>query len=312
MVRRGRAPSVIAAIGGLVVVAACGSTDAGPPSSASSSKPSVSSSRTGSAPAGHISYGRFDQGVVSMFTANADGSGAKPLLPGSDGEGPKWSPDGTQLALTATNAGFMVGSVVRADGTQQKVFQHVPAAPNMPCNIWSPDAVRMACEGFDNADPRRSGAYTVSALDGQDLIRITTHRDSPCSYSADGKRILFLRLNPKDEEHDQLMSVNVDGSDAKLVTQQRVGLSCDWSPDGETVLSEIDGTLVLIHPSGTITPIPVRGSAHRGAFSPDGSHVIFSLRVERQQDIYTVRTDGTELHQITNSGADEEFADWGP
>jgi Tol biopolymer transport system component len=170
----------------------------------------------------------------------------------------------------------------------------------------------MACEGFDEAHPERAGVYTVSARDGQDLVRVTRHRDSPCSYSADGKRILFLRLNPGDEEHDQLMSVNVDGSDERLVTEEKVGLSCDWSPDGRTILSEVAGALELIDPAGKATKIPVTGSAHRGAFSPDGTHIIFSLEIGSQEDIYLVRTDGSELTQITDTPADEEFGDWGP
>jgi tricorn protease-like protein len=108
------------------------------------------------------------------------------------------------------------------------------------------------------------------------------------------------------------MSVNVDGSDAKLVTDEKVGLSCDWSPDGKTILSEIEGSLVLIDPAETVTRIQLEGSAHRGAFSPDGSHIIFSFELANQEDIYTMRTDGSELTQITNTGANEEFGDWGP
>lgn len=309
-----RCGSAIVAVGTLVLLTACGGQSGGPPSTTSSNSSAVSATPNpkGPAPTGHISYGRFENGAVSMFTANADGSGVKALLPGSGGEGPKWSPDGSQLAVTATNHGDLVGSVVRADGTHQRVFGHPAGAPNLPCNVWSPDANRMACEGFDDTHPERAGLYTVSARNGQDLIRVTRRRDSPCSYSADGKRILFLRLNPLDEEHDQLMSVNVDGSDAKLVTREKVGLSCDWSPDGKTILSEVDGSLVLIDPAGKAKKTPLTGSAHRGAFSPDGSRIIFSLKLNGQEDIYLVRTDGSELTQITHTGADEEFGDWGP
>jgi hypothetical protein len=44
---------------------------------------------------------------------------------------------------------------------------------------------------------------------------------------------------------------------------------------------------------------------------PDESHIIFSLRLGSQEDIYTVRTDGSGLTQITDTDADEEFGDWG-
>jgi TolB protein len=307
-----RCGSAVVAGGALIMLGGCTGPSGRPPSTTTASSSSATATPTASSLAGHISFGRFEGGGVSMFTANADGSGVTELLPGSDGEGPKWSPDGSQLAVTATNKGGMVGSVVNADGTHQRVFAHPAKAPNVPCNVWSPDAKRLACEGFDDADPERAGVYTVSVRDGQDLVRVTNHRESPCSYSPDGQRILFMRLSPDDEEHDQLMTVNVDGSDAKLVTQQRVGLSCDWSPDGKSILSEVDGSLVLFDLAGKATAIPVPGAAHRGAFSPDGTHIIFSMNLDGQEDIYLVRIDGSELTRITDTAADEEFGDWGP
>ncbi|MEO3939287.1 hypothetical protein V3N99_21445 [Dermatophilaceae bacterium Soc4.6] len=249
-----------------------------------------------------------------MFTARPDGSGVRPLLAGSGGEPRQWSPDGTLLAVIATNHGPLVGSTVRADGTHQHVFRLPPGAPpSLPCGIWSPDAQRLACEGFDDAHPDRAGMYTVRASDGLQLVQVTKHRDVPCSYSPDGTRILFLRLTAEGEEHNQLMTVQVDGSHEHLITQSAVGLSCDWSPDGRTVLSEMKGSLVLFDPSGTPTPIPIAtgGSAGRGAFSADGSHIIFSFKVGAQEDIYTVRTDGSDLTQITDTPANEEFGDWG-
>jgi hypothetical protein len=158
----------IVAVGTVASLSACGGRGGGAPTTASAGSASASAtpSSKGSAPTGHIGYGRFENGAVSMFTANADGSGVKALLPGSGGEGPKWSPDGSQLAVSAHNHGFLVGSVVRADGTHQHVFRHPAGAPNLPCTIWSPDAKRMACEGFDDTHPGRAGVYTVSARDG--------------------------------------------------------------------------------------------------------------------------------------------------
>jgi Tol biopolymer transport system component len=218
------------------------------------------------------------------------------------------------LAVTATNHGSMVGSAIRPDGSHQRVFRLPPGtSAALPCGFWSPDAKRLACEGFDDAQPERAGIYTVRASDGQHPVRVTKQRDIPCSYSPDGKRILFLRSTPGQDESDTLMTVNIDGSDPRTVILEKVGGSCDWSPDGKTILSEQGDSLILIDPSGKVTPVPIPGGgrAGRGAFSPDGTHIIFSLKLTNQEDIYTVRTDGTELTQITDTHSDEEFGDWG-
>jgi TolB protein len=299
--------SAVLALGTLIATAltasACDSPHGRPQAALSSSSP-------GPGMSGHLAYGRFSGSAVSLFTASADGSDPMPLLPGVSGEGPRWSPDGQLLAVVTTVGDDVVGSIVRSDGTHRRVFSRPAGAPNLACNTWSPDGRRLACEGFDDRHPALAGVFTVSAEDGRHAVRVTTHRDAPCAYSPDGSRILFLRLDGSDEEHNHLMTVDVDGSHEHLVTHQRVGLSCDWAADG-TMLSEIDGSLVLLGASGDVTRIPVDGTAQRGAFSPDGSHIVFSLRQDTQEDLYTVRTDGSELRQITATPYDEEFGDWG-
>lgn len=55
------------------------------------------------------------------------------------------------------------------------------------------------------------------------------------------------------------------------------------------------------------------GGALRGTWSPDGDWIVFSLDVgPTNSDIYIMRKDGTNLHQITDTpDQDEEFGDWG-
>jgi Tol biopolymer transport system component len=292
--------------------AACGTSQSGAATTARRGSPSDSASTSAT---GHIVYGRFDPEGVALFTANADGTGTMPLLPGSGAEQPHWSPDGTKLAI----AGFdrvVVGGVVNADGTGYHLFDSPDATLNLACVVWSPDSTRLACEGFDEAHPTRNGVYTVRATDGGDLQRVTTHRDIPCAYSPDGSRLGLIRTNPGDEEHSELLVVAVDGTSERRLVTKKVGLACDWSPDGQTILTERNGSLLLVNLNGRVTEIPdeAPGSsvATRAAFSPNGSSIIFSLDLGDQLDIYTMRVDGSDLVQITDSPADEEFGDWGP
>jgi Tol biopolymer transport system component len=188
------------------------------------------------------------------------------------------------------------------------------------CNGWSPDGSRLTCEGWDDSDPTRTGIYTVRSADGGDLTRVTISHDGghdvPGDYSPNGRQIVFIRVNPADEEHGTLMVVDVDGKDEHALTDQKVGLASSWSPDGRTILTEADGSLLLVSLDGgqpRPIKIPVEGSAGRGAWSPDGDWIVFSLRVPPLgEDIYITRMDGTNLHQVTNTpGKNEEFADWG-
>jgi Tol biopolymer transport system component len=262
--------------------------------------------------AGHIAYGRFDPAGVSLFTANADGTGVKALAPGTGGEQPHFTPDGSKIALTATSGSRIVGAVINADGTGYRAFTPATGSPNLACVFWSPDAKRLACEGFDDNNPALNGIYTVRATDGLDLRRLSNHRDIPCAYSPDGKSLVYLRYNPTDETNNDLMVMTADGGNPNLI-RKGVGLSCDWSPDGQHLLTEAHGKLLLLdlHGSGSAIPLPLT-SAGRGSFSPDGTRIIFSGISDTKEDIYTAKVDGSDLVQITNTPArDEEFGDWG-
>lgn len=139
--------------------------------------------------------------------------------------------------------------------------------------------------------------------DGGDRRRVTHVRDAPCGFSPGGRRLLFLRLNPADDNSDDLMVTNVDGSGKAMLIRRVVGLSCDWSPDGNHFLAEADNRLMLLDPRGAVTPIPIKLLvAARGSFSPDGTHIVFSGSEDGgANNIYTARLDGSELVRVTHT-----------
>ena len=296
-------------------VAGCAPTSPGGPSSGTPSSRSTSASPNPELP-GHLVWGQFEGDQVNVFTADANGNNAQQLALSPTGEPRHLSSDGKQLMLSVpADDGRITIGVINVDGTGQRTFALPAEALNLSCVDWSPDMTRLVCEGFAD-DPAVNGVYTVAASDGQDLVRLTQQKDVPCSYSPDGTKILFIRLNAADEEQNELFTVNVDGSGETQVLDQKVGFNCDWARDG-TILTEAAGQLLLVDTDGTATSIVIPGAAGqtRGSFSPDGSHIVFSRGADtgnRQLDIWTMKTDGTDLARITSTSADEEFGDWAP
>jgi WD40 repeat protein len=309
------------AIVAMLASAHCSSSTADTTTGAASS--TASTSLVPSPWKGHIVWGYWDdEDNLHMSTANADGTNIQPLLPrlGWVG-GPNWSPNGQRLALYVGGSGLaeadqaddvlVTGGLVNADGTGFHAFDSPDRTLNLACFEWSPDGDRLACEGFDDSDPFRDGLYTVRATDGGALRSVTTgHRAALCGYSPDGSRIAYLQ----DDQH--LTVVNVDGTGKRRITETTFELGCDWSPDGRTIIAAADGSLMAVGLDGTETEIPVPGdtvSSYGPAFSPDGSSIIFMANTEGEQyDIYTMRLDGSEPVQITDTPEEEDFADWGP
>jgi TolB protein len=213
-------------------------------------------------------------------------------------------------------------ALVNPDGSGYRRFARPDPTLNLGCSgAWSPDASRLACEGWDDSNPVRNGIYTVRASDGRDLIRVTTSpgggHDVVGDYSPDGRQIVFIRGIHVDEEQNTLMVVNADGRDPRVLTDRKVGLASRWSPDGKTILTEANGSLLLApvdgsQPSAIKIDADAPVTATRGAWSPDGTWIVFSRVTSTGEDIYVMRADGTNLRQITDTpGQDEEFGEWG-
>ena len=328
--RRRLAISILAAA---LVTTACGGP--GPASSSGS----VGASRPATVPpsAAHTSPTAFaatlpggrlvyialvEDEVASLVTINPDGTDMTSLIPA--GNPPRWSPNGRHISVVANDADdHLFAGLVDPDGSNYVQFDNPDPTLEFGCFAWSRDGLRLACEAFDGTDVSRNGIYTLNASDGGDVVRLTTAPDGvhdvPTDYSPDGKQIVFTRGRLADESDTTLMVVNVDGTGARALSDRRLGPG-RWSPDGKTVLSDLgeEGEALVLVPvdGGEIRPIEIISDSLRSAFygswSPDGQWIVFSGRASKSVDLWIVRADGTNLHQVTDTpmGQWEEFADW--
>ena len=300
-----------------VVISGCTAEETAPSPGEASGSPSASGAVDASIP-GRILLGRsMPSGTTRFIVVDADGSDQMPFAPGKEFETRNVSPDGARLAVVAaSDEGVLVGGTIGVDGRGLRLFEAQDQTLNLACGVWAPHE-RMACEGWDDTDASRSGIYTVRASDGGHPERLTRRRDIPCDYSPDGTQLAFVRAEA-DGASGTLMVMDADGDGALplLSGVTLAGIACDWSPDGRSIITGSDGTLMVVTPDGVVSPFAgdgIDGYASGAVWSLDGSRVLFSMTLEGEQfDVYTAAADASDLRRITDSPLLEEAMTWLP
>lgn len=314
--RRVAVPLLTAAL-----LSACGAgvSTPEPRSSPAQTESRAASTAPSGGASGRILFLRYPESApAEYFVVGADGSGEEPFGLPADYEGRQVSPNASLLAIVGPNSqGVFVGGTISVDGSGFRLFENPEPSLNLACGIWGPGD-RMACEGWNDADPSVAGIRTVRASDGSDPQRLTTGRDTPCDYSPDGSQLAIVREGP-DGKGGTLMVLPSQGGEpvALLGDVAAAGLPCDWSPDGSSILTATtDGKLQLVTPQGDSAAFVGDGRdgyIYNGLWSSDGSRILVTMGFKGEQaDVYTIAADGSDLRRITNSHLLEEGITWLP
>ncbi|MGH2692015.1 MAG: hypothetical protein ACRDHM_05885 [Actinomycetota bacterium] len=272
-------------------------------------------------PGGTLLFSRFDESshsLVSTGLIRPDGTAEGDLTWPNPEPGGRWSRDGSRIAVVTILDDELPGTMIlEADGTVDHVLEVPDTGLRLVCTVWSPDDKRLACEGFDDADPAKNGLYTV-ALDGGDVQRLTsapdgTH-DIPGDYSPDGLQIVFKRTT--DEDPGPLMLVDTTGGRPRPLSHTEYEDPGRFSPDGKTILTARGGTVETVDLDGKITGTisDAEGYFFGAVWSPDGEWIAYSRFVGSPfSEIFISRPDGSEVWQVTHTPGDNEInIDWGP
>ncbi len=283
---------------------------------------------------GHILLGRG-----TYYLANADGTGEQQLSdPGTYCCLARISPDHSRiLTMPGTDqTGAVRGGTLTIDGSQFELLPRSDQTLNLVPQAWSPDGTRIVFEGWDDADPSRTGVYTARAADGGDLVRVTTHpglpHDVPIDYSPDGTHLVFYRAIRAEPDFPvdtggSLWIVNVDGSDPHQLDtgDAKAWWQARWSPDSSRIVFSTErlqpvGALRTIKPDGsgltTVFEDPAGRFVVAPVWSPDGSKIMFSLDPSNDaflhpvNEIYAINADGTGLTLVMGGLGFKGVSDW--
>ena len=269
-----------------------------------------------------IAYSVRGSGV---FVVGATGESARRLT--IFGSNPAWSPDGrlivfgaeevtTAYNVNTTNAIWVVES---SGGEPRKL--DVPAVNELYQPAWSPGGGRMAAWSVHEG---QRDLETFPA-EGGPRVKVTDDAalDWAPAWSSDGKYLYFAsdrggtmgiwRL-PVDERSgraegppepvaqgaDVAMDLPHLSRDGRaLIFRSKLASVNPASVAFDPATGRIGAVTLLQHRTGTLIPSDV---------SPDGKWLALSSVLDRQQDLFLMRTDGSGLTRLT----DDSARDWTP
>lgn len=153
------------------------------------------------------------------------------------------------------------------------------AGPFAVYPVWSPDGSKVAYGSGRDYDHTE---LTVANADGSDPRGLGVQVRGAFSWSPDGTWIAYIRGDESRNGFDAVAIIGADGSGDHVVLRGVTWQTVSWSPGGERLL---------------VTGHPASEEGIGGA---------------KDFDIYSLRTDGTELVQLTHTLEFEHFASWSP
>ena len=221
-------------------------------------------------------------GKWAIYLMRPDGSGAHEVAADVPGEhfAPAWSPDGKTVAFVVKDADHPEGSIwtVAADGTGAALLSG--GGDECPVGLyhprWSADGTKLAVVCYPGGDDHESVAVLDPATGSITRLADFTHPDavnSAPTWSPDGRTIAFEILH-YDSTNTFLVgstvaTVPADGGRIhRLTSPDQFMVHPDWRPDG---------TMLVMNNLG-----------------PDAE----------PGNLFTVRPDGSGLHQLTVASKD--------
>ncbi len=230
-------------------------------------------------------------GNAEIYSMNTDGGEQINLTqhPAED-YNPTWSPNGKQILFSSDRDGIFDLYLMDADGTNvQKVFE---SSKYRWEPAWAPDGKRIA---YAQGDPEKAieqfGArfvpypaltLCIATVDGDSVEKLTAGFNP--SWSPDGREIAFVVGGLK---HTPLGIYDLQRRSQKLLLLKAMPWIFDpaWSPrDDQIAFTKLDGAM----------------------FNGQG------FLVYNKGTIYTVDSDGTGLHQITEEKNNSADPTWSP
>ncbi len=256
----------------------------------------------------HIYYVSNRGGNKEVWQMDYDGQGQKQVTRlNSISLSPRVSPDNDRVAFSSLgNKGWAI--------RMYSVLLGRPVSFGSPGGnafspAWSGDGSKLAFSDSHSGDPE---IYTIDA-NGGNLKRITSFRGPDVSPTWNPKTNSQIAWCSGRTGLPQIYTMDSDGTNVQRLTDGGYATSPAWSPNGQFIAFAWNRKYGPGAPGGQdiyIMDIASKrwtqlthdaGRQDFPSWSPDGRHIVFQRENGGGAEIWTMLSDGTEQHRLTQS-----------
>jgi TolB protein len=132
------------------------------------------------------------------------------------------------------------------------------------------------------------------------------------AWKPDGSKLAYVSTGLSGQQLNEIYTINPNGTGPVRITYDGLAKkSLDWSPDATKMVYTTVQGVYIINADGSGLSSPCTGRDAR--WSPDGQRIIFVTdALDGNEEIYTVRLDGSDPRNLSKNPANDINPDWGP
>jgi TolB protein len=250
-------------------------------------------------------------GSKEIWAMDYDGQNQHPITHlGTVSLSPRISPDNSRLAFSSLGREGWSIRMYSLDLNRMVAFPAGTAGGSNFSPAWSADGAKLAFSSARSGDPE----IWVADANGGNIRRVTNFRGPDLAPTWNPKTNAQISWVSGRTGLPQIYTMDQDGGNIQRMTDGGYAISPSWAPNGQLITfswnrkygpGDPGGQDIYVMDIASLRWLQIThesGSNDYPSWAPDGRHIVFERTIGGHAQIWSMLADGTQQHQLTQSG----------